>query len=54
MYVLLIAANVLMGITVLAQGQVIENQRLLIKNLFYDHMHLAAFKPTAPAAIPSK
>lgn len=53
MYVLLITANVLMAFTVLAQGQVIENQRLLIKNLFYDHMHIAAFKMIQPAA-PSK
>ena len=54
MYVLLIAANVLMGITVLAQGQVIESQRVLIKNLFYDHMHLAAFKATQTPPDPKK
>jgi hypothetical protein len=35
-YALLIAANLFMGMTVLAQGRVIETQRVLIKNLFHD------------------
>ena len=39
MYALLIIANIFMGMIVVAQGQVIENQRALIKNLFHDVAH---------------
>ncbi len=41
-YALLLAANILMGAVVMEQGRVIENQRVLIKNLFYDNIHNAA------------
>ncbi len=43
-YTLLIVANLFMGMTVLAQGRVIENQRVLIKNLFYDTTHSMGIK----------
>lgn len=41
-YALLIAANLFMGMTILLQGRVIENQRVLIKNLFFDTTHVVA------------
>ena len=44
MYALLIAANLLMGAVVMEQGRVIENQRVLIKALFYDNIQMAATK----------
>jgi len=44
LYALLLAANILMGAVVMEQGRVIENQRVLIKALFYDNIHMAAAK----------
>ena len=44
MYALLLAANILMGAVVMEQGKVIENQRVLIKALFYDNVQMAAAK----------
>jgi hypothetical protein len=41
MYALLIAANLFMGMTVVTQSRVIENQRVLIKTLFFDVAHNA-------------
>jgi hypothetical protein len=49
-YALLIAANIFMGMIVLAQGQVIENQRVLIKNLFHDTTHSAGIRVSQVAA----
>jgi hypothetical protein len=43
-YVLLLAANLLMGAVILEQGHVIENQRVLIKAMFYDDIHSAAMR----------
>jgi hypothetical protein len=43
-YALLIAANLLMGAVVMEQGRVIENQRVLIKTLFYDNLSIAGIK----------
>jgi hypothetical protein len=43
-YALLLAANILMGAVVMEQGRVIENQRVLIKSLFYDNIHNAALR----------
>lgn len=43
-YALLLAANILMGAVVMEQGRVIENQRVLIKNLFYDNLTIAGIK----------
>jgi hypothetical protein len=43
-YVLLIVANIMMGTVVMEQGRVIENQRVLIKALFYDNIHMATAK----------
>ena len=44
MYALLLTANILMGAIVMEQGRVIENQRVLIKALFYDNINLATAK----------
>jgi hypothetical protein len=44
LYALLLAANILMGAVVMEQGRVIENQRVLIKALFYDNINMAAAK----------
>ena len=41
-YALLLAANIFMGAIVMEQSRVIETQRVLIKNLFYDNVHDAA------------
>ena len=43
-YVLLLAANLFMGAVVMEQSRVIENQRTLIKVLFYDSVHHATAK----------
>jgi hypothetical protein len=43
-YALLLAANIMMGAVVLEQGRLIENQRVLIKALFYDNIQMAAAK----------
>ena len=43
-YALLIVANLLMGAVVMEQGRVIENQRVLIKTLFYDNLSIAGIK----------
>lgn len=43
-YALLLAANIMMGAIVMEQSRVIETQRVLIKSLFYDNIHVAGTK----------
>jgi len=43
-YTLLLAGYLLMGLLVLEQGRIIENQAVLIRSLFYDSSQLTALR----------
>jgi hypothetical protein len=43
-YTLLLAGYLLMGLLVLEQGRIIDNQQVLIRSLFYDSSQLTALR----------
>jgi hypothetical protein len=43
-YILFLAGYLLMGLLVMEQGRVIENQQVLIRSLFYDSSQLTALR----------
>jgi len=43
-YTLMLAGYLLMGLLVMEQGRVIENQATLIRSLFYDSSQLTALR----------
>ena len=43
-YTLLLAGYLLMGLLVMEQGRIIENQSVLIRSLFYDSSQLTAMR----------
>ena len=44
MYAIFLAGYLLMGLLVMEQGRVIENQQVLIRSLFYDSSQLTAMR----------
>lgn len=43
-YTLMLAGYMLMGLLVVEQGRIIENQSVLIRSLFYDSSQLTALR----------
>jgi hypothetical protein len=44
LYAMLLGTNILLGSLVIEQARVIESQKILIKNLFFDTTQLAALR----------